>query len=435
MCSGVESGGEYALTFDAGAYPNTPIPELSTKDMHEFVSVEEARAMILASMPVLAVERVPLSECLGRTLAEKVVSREAIPPFDNSAMDGYAVRIADLEDLPAQLRIAGVIHAGSYSDEPLHPGSCVGIMTGAPIPPGADTVVPVEWTKIETDGYVTITRRPQPEQHVRRAGTDVRMGATLFEPGDMVTPPAVGMLAATGYVEVAVRVRPRVAIVATGDELVGPGEPLGPGQIRNSNGPALAAQAISAGAVVGSPLVARDEPADIRAVLERALEADVIVLSGGVSVGEHDFVKQVLDEMGMELLFWKVRQRPGKPLAFGILDEKPVFGLPGNPVSSAVCFEQYVRPALARMMGRTNVVSERHTALLSTPIQKAAGLYHFVRGHAFVDEQAVLRVRDTGPQASNVYSSVVQANCLIHLPEEIENPRTGTPVGIEWLRW
>lgn len=403
--------------------------------MHEFVSVEEARAMILASVPAMASERVPLEGCLGRTLSEEIRSRDALPPFDNSAMDGYAVRIEDLADLPAKLRVDRVIHAGSVSEEPILPGACAGIMTGAPMPPGAETVVPLEWTERNTDGYVTVVRRPPSGKHVRKAGADVRPGVLLFEPGDIVTPPVVGMLAAAGYAEVSVSARPRVAIVATGNELAEPGAPLGPGQIRNSNGPALAAQAAAAGALVLPPLVARDEPSDIRAVLQRAMEADVIVLSGGVSVGEHDFVKQVLDEMGMDLRFWKVRQRPGKPLAFGILDKKPVFGLPGNPVSSAVCFQQYVRPALARMMGLTSVLPQRHPARLSTPIPKASGLYHFVRGDAYVDDQAVLRVRDTGPQDSNVYSSVVQANCLIHLPEEMENPEEGTLTEIEWLGW
>ncbi|HET6568978.1 MAG TPA: gephyrin-like molybdotransferase Glp [Rhodothermales bacterium] len=404
-------------------------------------TVTEARALILQSIRPTPVEHVPLAEALGRTLAAEVVSSDTIPPFDNSAMDGFAVRAADVERVPVTLRVIERIHAGTFPSSQLKEGDCAQIMTGAPVPKGADAVVPVEWTdRVESTGgwggeRVTIGRCPEPGQHVRPAGGDVQAGALVFHAGQVVTPPVVGMLAALGYADVPVRSRPRVAVVATGDELAAPGQPLGPGQIRNSNGPALAAQVASAGGEARPPLVARDDPESVRAAVEQALEADVLILSGGVSVGEHDYVKQVLDELGLELLFWRVRQRPGKPLAFGLLRGKPVFGLPGNPVSSAVCFHQYVRPALAAMLGQAGPGPQLHTALLDTDIPKPAGLHVFARGKAYTDERGMLRVDSTGPQGSNVYSSFVQANCLIHLPEQMEQAPAGTPVQIEWLHW
>jgi len=243
------------------------------------------------------------------------------------------------------------------------------------------------------------------------------------------------MLAMVGAAKVPVHAVPSVAVIATGDELVEVDETPGPGQIRNANAPALAAQVRSAGGCVHGAYLARDDKADVRRVIEAAREADVLVFSGGVSVGTHDYVKQVLDAMGMELLFWKVRQRPGKPLAFGLMDGTPVFGLPGNPVSSAMCFEQHVRPALAKMLGRKALLRPRHPAVLSADTPKVEGLHYFARGVAEFGKGRKLYVRDTGPQASNLYSSVVKANCIIHLPARLRDPAPGTEVEIEWLHW
>lgn len=403
--------------------------------MREFIAFEDARRLVLEAVPRQPVTRVPLADALGLTLAEPVRSRDDIPPFANSAMDGYAVRTADLARLPATLRITEDLPAGTFPRRAVAAGTCARIMTGAPFPAGADAVAPVEWTTPGPDGTVQINRAPEPGQHVRPAGQDVARGEAVFAAGEVVTPPVVGMLATLGYGEVAVRVPPRVAVVATGDELVEAGETPGPGQIRDSNGPAVRAQVRTAGAVPLPPLRARDHLESIRAVVARALEADVLVFSGGVSVGQYDLVKKVLDEAGMELLFWKVRQRPGKPLAFGLLQGKPVFGLPGNPVSAAMCFEAYVRPALAQMLGRAEVVRPRHPATLSAPVRKVAGLHYFARGIAAFDAAGRLCVRDTGPQGSNLYSSVVRANCILHLPPEMEDPPVGTAVTIEWLPW
>lgn len=404
--------------------------------MQEFIPVETARGLVLAAVPAQPEEERPLADALGATLARPVVSRDAIPPFDNSAMDGFAVRTADFADGTAVLRVIDDIPAGTVPQRTVEPGTCARIMTGAPFPDGADAVAPMEWTADAGDGHVSFPRAPARGQHVRRAGRDVAAGATVLEAGTVVTPPVVGMLATLGQGRVAVRRPPTVAVVATGDELVAPETAeLRPGQIRNASGPALAAQVRRAGGVPLPPLLARDTRRSIRAVLEEALAADVLVFAGGVSVGDYDLVKQVLDAHGMTLAFWKVRQRPGKPLAFGELQGKPVFGLPGNPVSSALCFDQYVRPALARMLGRREVLRPRHPAVLEADTPKAPGLHTFARGIARFGDDGRLVVRDTGPQASNLYSSVVQANCLVHLPADLEAAPAGTPVEVEWLAW
>ncbi len=404
--------------------------------MQTFISYETAREAVLSSVGRQPAERVSLSEALGRTLAEPVRSDADIPPFDNAAMDGYAVRVTDLAQLPARLRVVEKIPAGRMPERSVEAGACARIMTGAPFPAGADAVAPVEWTETGPDGMVMFRQAPTPGQYVRPAGKDVRKGQVVFEPGRVVTPPVVGMLAALGYAEVSVAAAPCVAVIATGDELVDAAEIPGPGQIRNANGPALAAQAAQAGGKALLPPAARDNEAAVRQAIENALEqADMLLFSGGVSVGAHDCVRQVLEARGARFLFWKVRQRPGKPLAFGMLEGKPVFGLPGNPVSSAVCFEQYVRPALAVMLGRTHVLPPLIPAVLETAISKAAGLHHFVRAQASFSREGTLQVRPTGPQDSNLYASMVAANCILHLPEALENPQAGSAVEIAWLDW
>ncbi len=400
--------------------------------MKTFISVNEARALVLANVPVLDTQNLRTDNALGRTLRTVIASPEDIPQFDNSAMDGYAVLSPDV---PGRLRMVEDIPAGTVPQITLHRGMCARVMTGAPIPAGADAVVPVEWTLLEDGGAVRVERAVSPQTHIRRAGRDVRQGETVLEAGWPITPPMVGILMALGCVRVPVARRPCVAVISTGDELIGPAEPLRAGKIRDSNGPALASQVTSAGAVVLGPFRARDDRDSIREVIGTALEADMLLLSGGVSVGGYDLVKGVLEEMGMELLFWRVRQRPGKPLAFGVLEGKPVLGLPGNPVSSAICFEQYARPALARMLGRAEVLRPRYRAVLAAPTPKRPGLHHFVRGVAYWDEVARLQVRDTGPQGSNLYSSMVRANCIIHLDEAMEAALEGSAVEVEWLAW
>lgn len=403
--------------------------------MKTFIAVDEARSIVLRHVPVLPAGEVATTHSVRRTLRQQIRSKDSLPPFTNSAMDGFAVRASDVQLVPAPLVVIEDIPAGAVPQKSIQSGTCARIMTGAPVPEGADAIVPVEWTSETPEGHVLVNSAPARGAHIRLEAEDIAAGDLVFETGQVITPPMVGMMASLGVATVQVSRRPTVAVVATGDELVPVTEALAPGKIRDSNGPALAAQAVAAGGRVLGPLHAGDDLESIRAAVRAALAADVLLFSGGVSVGDYDYVKQVLDEMGMELLFWKVRQRPGKPLAFGRLDGRAVFGLPGNPVSSAICFEQYVRPALAKMLGRTTVIPAPVSAVLEEPTPKKAGLHYFTRGIASYDKAGCLRVRDTGPQASNLYSSMARANCLIHLDEGTEHPAAGAPVMIEWLAW
>ena len=406
--------------------------------MQEFIAVDTARSIIAEHVSVQPSTLVAIHEAMGRTLAADIVSADAIPPFPNSAMDGYAVRSEDFGALPTRLQLTEEIPAGAIPVHAVASGTCSKIMTGAPMPRGANAVAPIEWVAEGMDNAnheVVFNRAPEAGENVRKAGMDVERGERVMQRGRIVTPPVIGMLATLGFPRVEVYVPPRISIVATGDELIAPGEALTPGKIRNASGEALRAQVQDAGAEALPPLLARDNRKSIHDTIERAMEADALVFAGGVSVGDYDLVKQVLDERGMELLFWKVKQRPGKPFAFGMLQGKPVFGLPGNPVSSAMCFDQFVRPALALMLGRRDTLRPRYRAVLTRSTPKVKGLHFFARGIAHMNGQAQLEVEDTGPQGSNLYSSVVKANCIIHLEEAVEAAPAGTIVDIEWLPW
>ena len=405
--------------------------------MLEFIPFSEARRLILDTVTPQPALGVALNDALGYTLAEPVVSREFIPPFDNSAMDGFAVRVDDLKKVPVVLTVIENIPAGSTPTRTVEPGTCARIMTGAPFPKGADAVAPVEWTEPEgnEDHRIRFNQAPTPGQHIRHAGSDVMPDQHLVESGTLITPPVIGMAATLGYPVLNVSRPPIVAVISTGDELVDIDQTPGPGQIRNANGPALAAQVRSAG---GQPMllpVARDNQDSIQNRLSEALHADVLMFSGGVSVGDYDMVKQELDAIGLDLHFWKVRQRPGKPLAFGLLQGRPVFGLPGNPVSSAMCFEQYVRPAIATMLGRRDVLRPLIPAILEEPIKKKSHLHYFWRGQSRIDHDGRVFVRTTGAQGSHVYSSVVSANCIIHIPEGEGDQSPGDRVQIEPMNW
>ena len=412
------------------------------------ISVEKARATVmrhfvyggLADAPGDRVVAIRRDAAVGFVLAESVGATEDIPPFDNSAMDGYAVRTADLTEPGSSLEVGGEIRAGEPPGAAVQPGECIRVMTGAVMPPGADAVAPVEWTSGWGDAgdAVQFERIPDAGQHVRRAGRDVGRGQSVFEVGTVITPPVIGMLAALGLSDVRVYRKPSVSIVATGDELVSDGSQLSPGQIRNSNGPGLAAQVRFAGASLADAdiLVARDNEASIRESIEQALQADIVLVSGGVSVGAYDLVRPVLESMDVEILFWRVRQRPGKPLAFGRGPAVAVFGLPGNPVSSAVCFEQYVRPAIARFSG-VREQPRLMRAALEEPVEKKPDLHYFSRGIAH-RSGGVLRVRLAGEQGSNIYSSMVSSNCMIHLPEGPDRLQAGEHVMVEpysWASW
>lgn len=404
--------------------------------MRTFISFDEARQIVLQSAVRTGTETVSFDQALGRTLAQHIVSQDTVPPFDNSAMDGFAVRRADTAETPVRLEIAADIPAGTEFTGTIEGGQAARIMTGAPVPDGTDAVVPVEKTRMDGDTGVWIDETPRKAAHIRRAGEELIEGDLVLESGFVVTPPVIGVFATLGITKLMVSAAPRVAIISTGDELVAPHKKPGPGQIRNSNGPALAAQTLSAGGNPCRILHALDNPADIRRVISKAQDVDLIVFSGGVSMGEYDYVRTELDNMGARWEFWKVRQRPGKPLAFGYLNDIPVIGLPGNPVSSSICFEEYVRPLLAQMMGRANVIRPLEPALLTMDTPKVEALYTFARGVLAVSAgRPKLTVSITGNQASNRITSMVHADCILHLPEGLAEAPAGSHVMIERLEW
>ncbi len=330
----------------------------------EMLSVLEAQQIILSRFHPCSPEVAPLLESLGRVLAQDVFAQDDLPPFDNSAMDGYAVRAEDVSgagrDSPVVLSVAADISAGHPSDAIIGPGQAARIMTGAPLPPAADAVVPVESTDelmrsgTPLSAQVKVFQNSQRGEHVRRAGGDVRRGDRALRAGVVIRAAEIALMAALGMVEARVIRRPRVAVLATGDELVHPGEPLELGLIRNANGWSTAAQVMRYGGVPIQLGIARDTASQVRAKLVEGLHAgaDLFVVSAGVSVGAHDLVKDVVQAEG-DLDFWRMRMRPGKPLAFGQFRGVPCFGLPGNPVSAMITFEQFVRPAILKLCGRT----------------------------------------------------------------------------------
>ncbi len=395
------------------------------------VSVSEAREIILGSVCPLPSETVGLRDAVGRVLAEEVRSGRRIPPHDNSGMDGFAVRVADVARLPARLRIVAEIPAGARETREIGPGEAARILTGAPIPPGADAVVMQEHTELE-GGDVIVLKQVSASENVRPAGSDVQPGTRIASAGTRLRAAHVGMLAALGRTQVSVVARPRVAVLATGDELVEPDRLVDDGRIVSSNSYSLCAALQEIGA---EPLylgIAPDEPAVIRERFEQALRCDAVISTGGVSVGDRDWIKQVLADLGAEMRLWRVRMRPGAPLAFVMHGDRPVFGLPGNPVSTLVTFEQFVRPALLRMLRLRKVFRPVERALLAEDYSKSAGRAHFVRVR--------LETRDgdwyafpVGDQSSAILLSMVRADALAYVPEDETHVAAGTPVRVQLL--
>jgi molybdopterin molybdotransferase len=382
------------------------------------LTVEEALARILDRVAPLGAEQVLLDEAAGRVLAETVVAERQLPPWDNSAMDGFAVRAAEVrpgESLP----IASTVAAG-HAPAPLPVAAVARIMTGAPVPAGADAIVMREDAEESVeDGRAVVRFRisPAPGAHVRRAGEDVAAGAPVLAAGARLRAGEVGLLAALGRTIVRVHRRPRVALLSTGDELVDADRAPGPGQIVGSNAWALAAQCREAGALPTVLPIARDDRAAIRDALAEALTADAVLSSGGVSVGDFDFVRDALSDLGVIEHFWKVAMKPGKPLTFGTRDARPVFGLPGNPASSMVSFELFVRPALRRMLGHAEVLRPRAPVLLDEGYAHEGRRRHYLRGEVRRDG-ALLRARRPGRQGSGMLRSMVGVNALLEIPED-----------------
>ncbi len=370
-------------------------------------------------------------EARGRVLAEDVASDRDVPPFTNSAMDGYAVRAADTRSAsptkPVHLEVLGEIRAGVAPPTSVRPSTALRIMTGAVMPEGADAVVRVEDT-VERDGRVEIRVGVEPDTSVRHAGSDIRRGDTVAQGGRIVTPGLIGVLASTGRTTVRTIRRPRVTILTTGDELRDAGESLGPGQITNTNRYTLRAALEEAGAEVVDAGVARDVREDLVTRLQAAVRTDLIVSTGGVSMGAYDLVRALLEEQGA-VDFWQVALRPGKPLMVGTVEGRPLIGLPGNPVSSLVGVELFVRPAILKMQGRADLERQRLTATTDDALQNPPHLEQYFRGVARRQGDRI-RVRLTGDQGSHVLRSMADANCLVVVPQGTAEVRVGEPVQI-----
>ncbi|MEE8391178.1 MAG: gephyrin-like molybdotransferase Glp [Anaerolineae bacterium] len=393
------------------------------------LSVEQALEHILATVRVLEPERVPLLEASGRVLAQVVTADRHIPPLANSAMDGYAVCGADLSQAQVRLRVVGEVAAGHVSTVHVERGTAVRIMTGAPVPSGADTVVRFEDTRQDGD-WIEILESPSTGANVRQAGEDVRAGQVVLEPGQVLRPQEIGMLAAVGRGEVVVVRRPRVAILATGDEVVPLDQPPGPGQIRDANSYTVAAQVQAFGGVPLLLGVARDLEVLVRQGIREALaqRADLIITSGGVSVGDFDLVKQVLAAEG-EMRFWSLNMKPGRPLAFGVIDGVPLLGLPGNPVAAMISTELFGRPALLKMQGFTDWSRPTVQARLSQPIERKDGRRHYLRVRLH-ETDAGYQATLTGDQGSGILNSLVEADGLAIIPENVNHLDTGAEVEV-----
>ncbi len=412
------------------------------EDIDRMLGVDDARERILAAVSPLEPGDIPLLDALGLVLAADVVSTVNIPPFRNSAMDGYAVRAQDTSgariDQPVQLTVIGELAAGYPPEVTVGAGQAVRIMTGAAMPDGADAVVRFEETdEGGTQGTgragrtVLIRCEAKPWDNVRAAGEDVHAGTTVLQAGTVLRPGEIGVLASLNQAFVRAHRRPRVGILSTGDEVIGLGPELRPGQIRDANSYTLAAMVKRYG---GEPVVlgvARDTVEDLRAKLATARGVDLLVTSGGVSLGDYDMVKQVLQAEG-EIGLWQVRIKPGKPLAFGRIGDTPLIGLPGNPVAAFVAFEQFGRPVILKMLGRTNWQPPTVKARLLTDQENRGRRRHFVRGILKRREDEYV-VEPSGSQGSAVLTSVARANCLIVVPESWEYAEAGAIVDVQLL--
>jgi len=392
---------------------------MSESEVH-VIEIGEAQRKVLEDIPVLGRERVYIVEALGRVLAQDVAAKRDVPSGDNSAMDGFCCHHEDVVGAsstnPAKLRIIGDSPAGKPFGGKVGPGEAVRIMTGGLIPSGADTVFMVEHTRVEGD-QVLCLRDPGPSAHIRLHGEDVKAGEIVLSVGDIIRPPEVGMLATLGHAYVHVYQRPIVAILSTGDELVDLDEPCTDSKVVCSNSYSLAAQVLECGAIPLSLGIASDDEADQRSRISDGLRADVIITSGGVSVGKYDLVKDALSKLGMRVKFWKVAMKPGKPLVFGTIGNKPVFGLPGNPTSAMISFEQFVRPALLKMMGHVRLFRPLIEATLAEDANIRSDRLHLVRCKLFERDGNMMAVT-TGTQSSGALRSMVLADGLMILPPD-----------------
>jgi molybdopterin molybdotransferase len=401
------------------------------------IKVATALRIVLGGIKTLDSEVIKLTGVLGRVLAENIHSDSDIPGFDNSAMDGYAVISCDTQDVskdkPKVLEVIGEIKAGDIPKRILKPHQAIRIMTGALIPKGADGVVMVEDTQRVDKNKVKIFKETAIGENIRKAGEDVKKGELVIPYGTLLKSAHIGLLASLGKAKVKVTRKPKVAILATGDEVVDVGEKLKPGKIRSSNTYTLYAQIIKSGGIPKNLGIAKDRPLELEKKIKLGLDCDLIVTSGGVSVGDYDLVKVILAKLGTNIKFWKIAMRPGKPLVFGTFKDKLVFGLPGNPVSSMVSFEIFVRPAILKMLGQKyNDRKKEVEAQVEEEIKKKPGFKYFLRANTRW-HQGRYFTKTTGPQGSGILKSMALANSLVILSEDAEFIKRGEKVNVRFL--
>lgn len=404
------------------------------------ISLEEAKEIILDHTLTLGCERLSIMESLHRVLAQDIHAQRDHPPWNNSAMDGYAVQWRDICDVspgsPAKLNIIGEVQAGGIADKTIAKGEAIQIMTGAPTPAGADTVVCVEDTYQEGE-YVFVNQTYPQGSNIRLKGEDVRLGDLVLPAGCEIGPAQVGILATAAHSSVLVHQRPTVSVLATGNELVEPGEQLTPEKIINSNSYSVSALTRESGAINITLPSAKDNREDLEDKIKQALQADIALIVGGVSMGKYDYVKEVLEEQGCQFKFWRVAMRPGHPVAFGIIknnygQHKLVFGLPGNPVSCVVAFYQFVHPAIRKMMGHKTLHLKQIEATLESEFNKKPGRTHLARANTiFRDGQYHVRIAPN--QGSGILTSFVDANSLAILPADHEHFSVGERIQVQLL--
>lgn len=385
--------------------------------------------MLNQVIPIIQSEQIDLEEALGRVLAEDVVSNINVPPHDNSAMDGYAMRCEDLIDTK-QLILAGTALAGKPFKETVLAGQCIKIMTGAVIPTGTDSVVMQENTEIENDTII-FNQIPEQGNSVRKAGEDIQQGQVVVTKGTKITAPYLAVIASVGIAEISVIRHIKVGLIATGDELTSPGQTLSHGAIYESNRYALTALLSTLPVVIFDFGIVKDDKVDLKAIFEQAgSHCDLVLSCGGVSVGDADYVKEILDELGT-INFWKVAIKPGKPFAFGQLGNAWFCGLPGNPVSSYVTFEQLVTPVIQKLSGQTLSATPHFVAKAASVIKKRPGRTDYQRGIFYRDEQGDLWVKTNGKQGSGIMSSIANANCYMVLDQDAGDVKLGESVNIQ----
>ena len=383
----------------------------------EHLHVSAAQRVIFESVTALGAETVKLEQSLGRVLAEDIRANRDLPPYDVSAMDGFAIRSADVVNAPATLEIIEDIKAGDMPTKTVAAGQCARIMTGAPMPLGADAVIRVEDTREVSATSVEIGKSVKPCNDVRPRGENMFSGDVVLTVGTEITPGVIGVLATVKAAQMNVFRRPRVAILSTGNELEGMDDPVDPNKIPNSNSYALMAQVQALGIEPVLLGIARDDPVELEQYLKRGLEYDVLLVSGGTSVGVHDYVRPTIEKLGVQMKFWRVAIRPGHPLAFGSTSKTAVFGLPGNPVSSMVCVEEFVVPALRRMMGNPRLYRRTVMARLAHPIKMRPGRTEFIRVQLTRDAAGYI-ASSTGTQSSGVLLSMAKADGLLVVPSD-----------------